>query len=86
MTSAGVIDYVIDINPHKQGRYVPGTGQKVISPRELAAIRPQIVIAMNPLYTVEIERMIGDTLPKQKDSISVLSVDRIDDENDLLSL
>ncbi|RMH07434.1 MAG: methyltransferase domain-containing protein, partial [Nitrospirae bacterium] len=26
------IEYVVDLNPHKQGRYIPGTGQKVIPP------------------------------------------------------
>jgi hypothetical protein len=30
------LDYVIDTTPYKQGRYVPGTGVKIISPEEAA--------------------------------------------------
>jgi len=54
------IDYVVDINPHKHGYYVPGTGQQVVSPDALSEVRPEVIITMNPLYKDEIQKMIDD--------------------------
>jgi len=48
------IDYVVDLNPHKQGKYVAGTGQLVVSPEFLLKLRPTDVIVMNPIYENEI--------------------------------
>lgn len=45
---------VVDINPHKQGRYVPGTGHPVLAPDAVAAVDPVAVVVMNPLYRDEI--------------------------------
>jgi hypothetical protein len=52
------VKYIVDINPHKQEMYAPGTGQLIISPDKLNDIRPDFVISMNPLYLDEIRRMI----------------------------
>jgi 2-polyprenyl-3-methyl-5-hydroxy-6-metoxy-1,4-benzoquinol methylase len=52
------IDYVIDINPRKQGRYIPGSGQEVVAPGFLSDLRPDIVIAMNPVYLEEISQQV----------------------------
>lgn len=60
MKCKGIIDVVIDINPHKQGLYVPGTGQRVASPDILTEITPEAVIVMNPLYIPEISNMIAE--------------------------
>ena len=60
LKSDGVIDYLVDINPYKQGLYVPGTGQQVVSPDMLAEIDPQVVIVMNPLYMHEVKKMIAE--------------------------
>jgi len=49
------IEAVVDINPFKQGRFMPGTGQEVTAPAALAANPPELVIAMNPIYTPEIQ-------------------------------
>ncbi len=57
LTTLGIGDAVrnvVDINPFKQGKYLPGTGHKVISPDELRKVRPDIVIVMNPIYIDEI--------------------------------
>jgi hypothetical protein len=48
------VDCLIDLNPHKHGRFIPGTGHQVRSPASLAATRPDTVIVMNPLYRDEI--------------------------------
>jgi SAM-dependent methyltransferase len=53
------IDYVIDLNPSKQGMYIPGTGQQIVPPEWLPEIRPRAVIVMNPLYVSEIRKMIA---------------------------
>ncbi len=59
---------VVDINPHKQGRFLPGTAVKVEAPDVLASRTPDLVVVMNAIYTEEItadlERM-GVTAPVQ---------------------
>jgi len=45
---------VVDINPHKQGKFLPGTGHRVIGPEALKAAPPDTVIVMNPIYLPEI--------------------------------
>lgn len=48
------IEFAVDINPRKQGKFIPGTGQEIVAPEKMAAYRPDIVIVMNPLYLEEI--------------------------------
>jgi SAM-dependent methyltransferase len=48
------VDVVVDINPHKHGMYMAGTGQRIVPPEELRRYRPDLVIAMNPIYLEEI--------------------------------
>jgi SAM-dependent methyltransferase len=52
--SRDLIAYVVDINPHKQGKYVPGSGQRFVPPRFLIDYRPHVIVVMNPLYRSEI--------------------------------
>jgi hypothetical protein len=51
---------VVDINPRKQGKYVAGTGQRIVAPTELAEIRPDFVIIMNANYREEIGGMLAE--------------------------
>ena len=74
----GLIDYVVDINPHKHGRYIPGTGQRVISPDALVDIRPQVIITMNPLYTDEIKDIIARFDFGEEEKPIIAPVDRLD--------
>ena len=60
MSHHAEIDYIVDINPHKQGLYIPGTGQRVLSPDHLIDYQPDVVIAMNPLYIDEIRKSLAD--------------------------
>lgn len=53
------IEFMVDINPRKQGKYVGGTGQAIVSPGQLAQIRPDVVIVMNAVYQTEIEAMLA---------------------------
>lgn len=57
LTSLGLgpeIARVIDINPFKQGRFLPGTGLPVSGPEALRDDPPDTVIVMNPVYLDEI--------------------------------
>jgi hypothetical protein len=57
MQRAGVtIDIVVDINPAKQGRYLPSTGIRVFSPCEALEILPpgSDIIVMNSNYLSEV--------------------------------
>lgn len=45
---------VIDLNPRKHGRHVPGTGHEVMSPDRVPELKPDVVIAMNAVYANEI--------------------------------
>ena len=49
------IPCVVDINPHKQGLFLPGTGQPIVPPTFLRQLRPQVVVLMNPIYRAEVE-------------------------------
>lgn len=46
--------YVVDINPHKHGKFLAGTGHEIVAPEFLKSYRPQRVIVMNPIYVDEI--------------------------------
>jgi SAM-dependent methyltransferase len=54
----GSIDAVVDINPHRQGRYLPLSGRRVDPPASLAELRPGLVVVMNPIYTGEIREAL----------------------------
>jgi SAM-dependent methyltransferase len=49
-----VLEYAVDVNPHKQGKFVPGTGHAIVPPAFLSEYRPDMVLVMNPLYRDEI--------------------------------
>jgi SAM-dependent methyltransferase len=49
------IEYVVDINPFRQGKFMAGTGQEIVSPSFLAEYKPDVAIAMNPIYQDEIQ-------------------------------
>jgi SAM-dependent methyltransferase len=60
MAQAGAVDCLVDLNPHKQGLFSPGTGHPVVSPEELAERRPDLVLVMNPVYEREVARSVHD--------------------------
>ena len=64
------IDVVIDINPHRQGTYLLGSGYKIEPPEILSCLRPDIVIVMNPLYKREIAQYLS-TLGVNTDLVSL---------------
>jgi SAM-dependent methyltransferase len=59
--SAGsTVEHVVDVNPQRQGRYMPKIGQRVVAPAELHQIAPDVVIATNPNYASEISTQIKE--------------------------
>jgi 2-polyprenyl-3-methyl-5-hydroxy-6-metoxy-1,4-benzoquinol methylase len=51
------IEYVVDINPQKQGMYIPGTGHQIVGPQFLREYQPDIIVVMNPIYRREIQQL-----------------------------
>jgi FlaA1/EpsC-like NDP-sugar epimerase len=51
------IEYVVDINPRKQGMYIAGTGQQIVPPEFLRNYQPDVVIVMNSIYKSEIQQL-----------------------------
>jgi len=56
LTTLGVdgIDLAVDINPFKQGKYLPGTGTPVVAPEAIVDLQPDAIVVMNPAYCDEI--------------------------------
>ena len=52
------IEYIVDINPRKHGKYIAGTGQKIVSPDFLSGYNPDFVILPNPIYRDEVGKTI----------------------------
>jgi SAM-dependent methyltransferase len=54
------IEYIVDINPYKQGKYIGGSGQKIVAPDFLREEKPDVIIVMNSIYESEIRQMVRD--------------------------
>jgi SAM-dependent methyltransferase len=63
LTTLGIdqeIPRVVDINPYRHGKFIPGSAQEIIPPQGLLGCRPEYVIAMNPIYRDEIRRRLDE--------------------------
>jgi SAM-dependent methyltransferase len=49
---------VVDMNPQKQHRYIPGSGHPIIDYRELARLGVSAALVMNPNYRQEIAQLL----------------------------
>lgn len=61
LTTLGLHDEVhaaVDINPHKQGYFMPGTGHEVLGPEDLVELGVDVVVVMNPIYVDEIRNQL----------------------------
>ena len=54
------LDCVVDINPNKQGSFIPGTGHPIVSPDELVGRDIRNVILLNPNYRSENRQLLAD--------------------------
>jgi SAM-dependent methyltransferase len=74
LTTIGVgdeIPYAVDINPHKHGTFLAGSGQEIVSPEFLKQCRPDLVILMNPVYREE----VGQSLREMGISAELIGVE-----------
>jgi len=81
LTTLGVhdeVEYVVDINPYRVGKFLPGTGQRIVAPAFLRDYRPDNVVIMNPVYRDE----IGRELARQRCEPRVCTI--VDLETELL--
>ncbi|MCP4329302.1 MAG: methyltransferase domain-containing protein [Alphaproteobacteria bacterium] len=51
---------VVDINPLRQGTFLPRAGNQIIAPVALREISPDRVLVMNPVYETEIRAQLAD--------------------------
>jgi hypothetical protein len=54
------VQYIVDINPRKQGMHVAGSGQQIVPPDFLRDYQPDVVIVMNEIYKGEIAQTLSD--------------------------
>ena len=50
---------IVDINPHKHGKFLAGSGLEIRSPDALVELRPDAVMVMNSIYTEEIRHELA---------------------------
>ena len=50
---------IVDINPHKHGKFLAGSGWEIQGPDALVEVRPDAVIIMNSIYTQEIRHELA---------------------------
>lgn len=55
-----LIDCLVDLNPNKQGCYIPGTGHSIIAPADLPRRDVKSAVLMNPNYRAENLRLLND--------------------------
>lgn len=63
LTTMGISDeiqYAVDINPHRQGTFLAGTGHEIVSPSFLTEYKPDRVIIMNSIYRDEIGKSLSE--------------------------
>jgi SAM-dependent methyltransferase len=60
LNTGDLIQHVVDINPHRHGKFIPGLGKEIMSPQFLKEYKPDQVIVMNPIYCNEIQQMLDE--------------------------
>lgn len=57
------VAYCADVDAGKQGKYIPITGQRILSPQEVRDFAPELVMVSNPRYLEEIRRELPAGTP-----------------------
>jgi SAM-dependent methyltransferase len=55
-----LIDCVVDLNPNKQGRFIPGTGHPIVAPADLPVRGVANAVLMNPNYRQENLQLLAE--------------------------
>ena len=53
------IAWVVDINPHKHGMFLAGSGHEITGPERLKEDPPKRVIVMNAVYQAEVRATLA---------------------------
>lgn len=61
---ANLIKCIVDLNPKKQGGYLPATGHRIISYSDLSRFDIHSAILMNPNYQAENQKLLDDVASK----------------------
>jgi hypothetical protein len=77
---AQLIRSVVDINPHKQGRFLAGTGHRIINPTQLRANTTDAVFVLNPNYLDEVRQTLDSLM------LAVPVIDIMKYDTDVLSV
>ena len=59
LADPALIDAAVDVNPQRQGIFLPGSALPVHAPRMLRQLRPRHVILMNPAYREEVAKTLA---------------------------
>ena len=54
--------FVVDSDPRKVGKFIPGTGQEVVPPEFIADYRPDVVVILSQLHSKEIAGTVSEIL------------------------
>lgn len=54
------VRYVVDINPVRQGKFIPGSAQEIVAPEFVTEYQPDAIIVTNPIYEEEIRMQVAD--------------------------
>ena len=60
LNTLDLINCIVDINPYRQGKFIPGVAQEIRSPEVLKEYKPDEIILMNGIYTNEIQKMLDE--------------------------
>ncbi len=54
------VDYVVDINPRKQNKFLPGSGYEILPPLAIKSRPVDVVVVMNAIYEDEVRRELDE--------------------------
>ena len=54
------VSYVVDVSPFRQGKYMPGTGHRIVAPDVMLTTRPDVVIVTNSVVAFEIHELLAN--------------------------
>lgn len=74
-TDATRLAGVVDVNPAKQGKYLPGTGHAIVAPQ--SAIAAHAVFVFNPNYVTE----VADILNRLGSDAAVIDLSRLEESH-----
>ena len=53
-----LVEFAVDVNPNKQGKFLVGTGHAVVGPEQLRNYSSLQLVVMNPVYVPEITKTV----------------------------